>query len=139
MPMYNLIECSDNYSKASGILWQYFRDEPALADNGDITDFNKGNTDINSFEIVEKITGETGNNGTKNVEILVPLKYLSNFWRTLGMPLINCEINLDLNWSEKCVIVATKVAAQATTFSITDTKLYVPVVTLLIMQNCLNN
>ena len=66
---------------------------------------------------------------------MVPLKYLSNFWRTLEMPLINCEINLDLNWSENCVIVATNAAAQATTFSITDTKLYVPVVTLSIQDN----
>ena len=61
---------------------------------------------------------------------MVPLKYLCNFWRTLKMPLINCEINLDLNWSKKCVIVATTVADQGTTFLITDTKLYVPVVTL---------
>ena len=61
---------------------------------------------------------------------MVPLKYLSNFWRTLEMPLINCEITLDLNWSEDCVIVATNVADEVTTFSITDTKLYVPVVAL---------
>ena len=60
---------------------------------------------------------------------MLPLKYLSNFWRSCEMHLINCEINIDLNWSEKCVIVATNVAAQATTFSITDTKLYVPVAT----------
>ena len=51
---------------------------------------------------------------------MVPLKYLSNFWRTLEMPLINCEITLDLNWSENCVIVATNVADEVTTFSITD-------------------
>ena len=61
---------------------------------------------------------------------MVPLKYLSNFWRTLEMPLTNCEITLDLNWSENFVIVATNVADQVITFSITDTKLYVPVVTL---------
>ena len=60
---------------------------------------------------------------------MVPLKYLSNSWRTLETSLINCEINLDLNWSANCVIVVTNVAAQATTFSITDTKLYVSVVT----------
>ena len=71
----------------------------------------------------------------KNVEIMVPLKYLNNFWRTLEMPFINCEINLDLNWSEIFVIVTTNVAAQATTFSITDTKLYVPVVTLSTQNN----
>ena len=61
---------------------------------------------------------------------MVPLKYISNFWRTLEIALIICELILDLNWSENCVIVATNVAAQATTFSITDAKYYVPVVTL---------
>ena len=61
---------------------------------------------------------------------MVPLKYLNNFWRTLEMPLINCEITLDLNWPENCFIVSTNVAAQATTLSITDTKLSDPVVTL---------
>ena len=66
---------------------------------------------------------------------MVHLKYLINFWRTLEMSFINSEINLDLNWSEICVIVATNIAAQAATFSITDTKLYVPVVTLSIQGN----
>ena len=66
---------------------------------------------------------------------MVHLKYLINFWRTLEMHFINSEINLDLNWSENCVIVATNVAAEAATFSITDTKLYVPVVTLSIQDN----
>ena len=58
---------------------------------------------------------------------MVPLKYLSNFWRTLEMPLINCEVNLNLTWSSTCVITNSNGAA---TFEITDTKLYVPVVTL---------
>ena len=66
---------------------------------------------------------------------MVPLKYLSNFWRTLEMPLINCEITLDLNWSENCVIVATNVTAQVTKFSIADAKRYVPVVTLSAQDN----
>ena len=80
MPMYNLIEYIDNYSKTSGILWQYCRDEPAIDPaNDDIVDFNAANATTNSFKVKEKITGETGNNGTKNVEIMVPLKYLSNF------------------------------------------------------------
>ena len=61
---------------------------------------------------------------------MVPLKYLSNFWSTLEMPLINCEITLDLIWSEKFVMVATNIANQGTTFSITDTQLYLPAVTL---------
>ena len=82
MPMYNLIEYSDNYSKISGILWQYCRDKPAVNDNSEIIDFTVDNTEINSFQIKEKLTGKTGSNGTKNVEIIVPLKYLSNFWRT---------------------------------------------------------
>ena len=83
MLIYNLIACSDNYSKIYGVLWQYCKDELALADNGDITGFDEVNADTNSFKIKEKITGQTGSNGTKNVEIMVPLKYLSNFWRTL--------------------------------------------------------
>ena len=66
---------------------------------------------------------------------MVPLKYPSNFWKTLEMPLINCEITLDLNWSENCFIVATNLADQGATFSITDTKLYVPFVTLLTQDN----
>ena len=66
----------------------------------------------------------------KNVEIIVPLKYLSNFWRTLGMFLINCEINLILTRSENCVIWSDTAANQATAFAITDTKLYVPVITI---------
>ena len=78
----------------------------------------------------EEIIAQTGKNITKNVEIIVSLKYLSNFWRTFEMPLINCKNNLDLNWSEKHLIVATNVAAQAVTSSITDTKVYVPVVAL---------
>ena len=56
------------------------------------------------------MTGQTGDNGTKNVEILVPLKYLSNFWRTLEMSLINCEIMFTLIWSTNCVIVSTNIA-----------------------------
>ena len=86
MPMYNLIEYSDNYAKATGSLWQYFRDEPD--DNLE---------DSESFKSKIKITGKTPNDDNeKDVEIMVPLKYLSNFWRTLEMPLINCEVNLIL-------------------------------------------
>ena len=76
------------------------------------------------------MTGQTGDYGTKNVEIMVRLKYLSNFRRTLEMPLINGEINLILTWSTNCVFASTNVANQNPTFEITDTKLYVPVVTL---------
>ena len=55
----------------------------------------------------QKITGQTGNNGTKEIEIMAPLKYLSNFWKTLEMPLVSCEINLILNWSTNYIIVYT--------------------------------
>ena len=94
MPVYNLIEYSDNYSKTSGRLWQYYKDDP-----------NDNLTDSESLKSKLKITGNTPNNrNTKDVEIIVPLKYLSNFWRTLEMPLINCEVNLILTWSKDCLI-----------------------------------
>ena len=88
---------------------------------------------IHNFKV--KITGRTGNNGTKDVEIMVPLKYLSIFWRTLQMPLINCEVNLILIWSSTCVLIATNTPNQNATFAITDTKLYVPVVNLSTQEN----
>ena len=69
------------------------------------------------------MTGETGDNGKRNVKIMEQLNYLDNFWITLEMPLINYEINLALNWSKNCVTVATVEADQGTTFSITDIKL----------------
>ena len=77
MSMHNLIEYSDNYSKISGSLWQYYEDDP-----------NDSIENSESFKNNIKITGKTPNNGnTKYVEIIVPLKYLSNFWRTLEKPL----------------------------------------------------
>ena len=80
-----------------------------------------------------KITGNTPvDDSTKVVEIAVPLKYLSNFWRTLGISLINCKINLQLKWSWTCVITN---STGAGIFAITNTKLYVPVVTLSIQNN----
>ena len=127
--MYNSIEYRDNYLKISGSLWQYTKDIPAVYNNNAIVDFTNNNL-TDSFNFKVKMTGQTGDKGTKNVEIMVPLKYLSNFWRTLEMPLINYEINLLLTWSASCVIVSTDVANQNATFAITDTKLYVPVVTL---------
>ena len=122
MHIYNLIEYSDNYAKTTGSLWQYFRDE--LVDDDDDDDIG----DSKSFKSKTKITGKTPNDDNeKDVEIMVPLKYLSTFWRTLEMPLINCEVNLILTWSSTCVITESNGAG---TFAITDTKLYVPVVTL---------
>ena len=129
MHMYNLIEYSDNYAKTTGSLWQYCKDIPAGDANNEITEFRRGNT-TDSFNFKAKITGQTGDDGTKDVEIMVPLKYLSNFWRILEMPLINCEVNLILIWSSTCVLIATNIPNQIATFAITDTKLYVPIVTL---------
>ena len=102
MPMYNLIEYSDNCAKTTGSLWQYYKDIPARNDaNDEIINFDANNL-TDSFKFKVKITGQTGNDGTKDVEIMVPLKYLSNFWRTLEMPLINCKVNLILTWSSTC-------------------------------------
>ena len=84
---------------------------------------------------LKRKTGKTGNNDRKNIEIMVPLKNLSIFWRTLEMPLINSEMKLDLNWSEKCVTVATAVANQGAKFSITDLKFLVPDVPLSTQDN----
>ena len=122
MPMYNLIEYNDNYSKTSGSLWQYYKENP----NDNITQFE-------SFKSKAKITGKTPAAGnTKEVELILPLKYLSNFWRTLEMPLINCKVNLILTWSKNFVISS---ATGETKFSITETKLYVPVITLSTQDN----
>ena len=117
MPMYNLIEYSDNYSKISGSLWQYFKDIPGLNNDNAIVDFTNANL-TDSFNFKAKVTGQTDDNGTKDVEIMVPIKYLSNFWRTLEMPLINCEVNLILTLSKDCVIVSS--ANQNATFTITE-------------------
>ena len=134
MPMYNLIEYSDNYAKTSGSLWQYCKDIPAINNHNNIINFTENNL-TDSFNFKVKITGQTDDDGNKDVEIMVPLKYLSNFWRTLEIPLINCEINLILTWSSTCVIVSTDIANQVATFEITNTKLYVPVVTLSTQEN----
>ena len=115
-------------------MWQYCKDIPTVDDNDAIVNFTDNNL-TDSFNFKVKITGQTGNDGTKNVEITVPLKYLSNFWRTLETPLINCEVNLILTWSANCVIVSTNDANQNATFAITNTKLYVPVVTLSTQDN----
>ena len=133
MPMYNLIEYSANYAKTTGSLWQYCKDIPAR-NNNQIVNFTVNNL-TDSFNFKVKFTGQTGDDGTKDVEIMVPLKYLSNFWRTLEMPLINCEVNLIFTWSSDCVLIATNIQYQAATFEITDTKLYVPVVTLSTQEN----
>ena len=129
MLLYDWIEYSGNYSKTSGSLWQYCKDMPAVNNNGDIVDFNGANA-TDSFNSKTNITGQTDNNGRiDNVEIMVPLKYISNFWRTLEI-LFNCEVNLIWTWSVDCVIIYTDVANQIPTFSITETNFYVLVVIL---------
>ena len=86
MPMFNLIEYSDNYAKTSGSLWQYYRDEP-----------NDNLADSESFKSKIKKTGKTpAAENEKDAEIMVPLKILNNFWRTLEIPSINCEVSLIL-------------------------------------------
>ena len=78
MPMYNLIEYSDNYAKSTGSLRQYCKDIPTRNNNGEIIEFKASNP-TDSFNFKAKFTGQTGDDGTKNVEIMVPQKYLSNF------------------------------------------------------------
>ena len=104
MPMYNLIEYSYNYAKATGSLWQYCKYIPARNNNDEIVVFAVNNV-TDSFDFKAKITGQTEDDGTKDVEMIVPLKKLSNFWGTLEMPLINCEVNLILTWSSTCVLI----------------------------------
>ena len=117
MPMNSLIEYNDKYLKTSGSLWQYYRD-----------DRNDNIAQSQSFKYKIKITRKTVPAGnTKDVKIAVSFKYLSNFWRALEMSLINCDISFDLTWSKKCAISS---AVGKTEFATTDTKLYVPVVTL---------
>ena len=127
MPMYNLIEYSDNYSDTSGSLWQFKRDE--IINNADVTNDNNAP----SFKYKANLIGNTENNGTKNeVKIAVPLKYLSNFWRSLEIPLINCRAELSLAWNENCILTS---LAGNPAFTITNAKIYVLVVTLSIEDN----
>ena len=123
--MYDLV--SDNSSKTSESLWQYYRDEPFLDNNGAIADFPEGNNNSALFKFKAKMTDRTENDGTKNVKIRVPLKYLSNFWRALEMSLINCENNLILTRNDRCYIIDNPTDHQKPTFTKTDTKLYLAV------------
>ena len=126
MPMYNLIEYSDNYSDTSGSLWQFKRDE--IGGDDDLT-VDAQYIPNNSSSFKYKSSFITDRNGVK---IAVPLKYLSNFWRLLEMPLIKCKVELWLKWYENCTLSSEGTAAS---FTITDTKLYVPVVTLKTKDN----
>ena len=126
MPMYNLIEYSDNYQDSSATLYQYKRDEPAEANP--IDDLAVDNS--NSFKYKVSLLGNSvvaDNIAKKSVKVVVPLKYLSNFFRSLEMPLINCKIKLNLTWKKECVLSTDDGNA---VFIINDTKMYVPVVLL---------
>ena len=144
IPIYNFFEYSKNYRKTRGSLWNYYRDEP----NSDTDDSEIMYSIINSksFDYKANFIGSvTHSNLTKNdVKIVVPLRYLSNFWRSLNTLLINCEVELILTWFKNCVLISKSRRdadynapinrkidnPENATFKITDTKLYVPVVTL---------
>ena len=153
MPMYNLLEYSKNYRKTTGSLYNYYRDE--LSDLFNNANVNYRAISSNAFKYKNKIIGNTYNldaaatgydankEGTKKVEIAIPLKYLGNFWRALNIPLISCEVSLELKWGKNCVITSTEDRVVnagppavrddgpiGATFAINDCKLYVPVVTL---------
>ena len=126
MPMYNLIEYSDNYQDSSATLYQYKRDEPPEANA-----INDLTTDTSSsFKYKVESLGNPvldGNIAKRSVKVVVPLKYLSNFFRSLEMPLINCKIKLNLTWKKECVL---STDTGDSVFIINDTKMHVPVVTL---------
>ena len=131
MPIYNLLEYSKNYRKTTGSLWNYYRDKPS----------NPLSSGSESFKYKTSITEKTpeDDGSLTNAKVVIPLKYLSNFWRSLNIPLINCEVALILTWSKNCVLADMTVnagvnpaivAPSGAIFQITDTKLYVAVVTL---------
>ena len=149
MPMYNLLEYSKNYEKTSGSLFNYHRDEPSelIIGDGDNT-INISIRNSKSFDYKTNIIGnlDIGEDEKEDVTFAIPLKYLGNFWRSLDIPLINCEITLILSWYKECVLVGRALrnapnpqpnppiaAIESPTsarFEITYCKLYVPVVTL---------
>ena len=129
MPMYNLLGYSDNYQNSTGSLYQFKRDEPPD---------NNANVASNTTSLVykSKLIKGTDNNNVNNVKLVVPLKYVSNFFRSLEMPLVNCKIDLELTWHKDCMISSANAAnGQVVSFMITDTKLYVPIVTLSTKDN----
>ena len=145
MPMYNLLGCSKNYRKTTGSLWNYYRDEPSTPLSSNSESFKyKTSTTWNTYNVGN---GEAGSDAKKvgkdEIEVVIPLKLLSNFWRILNKPSINCEMELILRWSKNCVLADMTVRAAGNNndppviavatgleFQITDTELYIPVVTL---------
>ena len=137
MPMYNLIEYSDNYQDSSATLYQYKRDEPPEANA--VADLTADNSSSFKYKIkllgnIPQLDADAALVGRLNVKVVVPLKYLSKFFRSFEMPLINCKIKLNLTWKKECVLSTLDDAAanpeNNAVFIINDTKLYVPVVTL---------
>ena len=151
MPMYNLLEYSKKYRKTIGSLYNYYRDE--LSDDADDNNFNNIKVvNWNAFKYKNKIAGNTCNvnatadgydankEGPQTIELAIPLKYLGNFWRALNMPLISCEVSLELKWNKNCVITSLERrqvgarprnnAPTGATLAINDSKLYIPVLTL---------
>ena len=149
--MYNLLEYSKNYRITIGSLYNYYRDESS--DNADDNNFdNIKVVNSNTFKYKNKINGNTYNvnagadgydvnkNVTQEVELAIPLKYLGNFWRALNIPLISCEVSLELKWDKNCIITSLEQrdigggnrdnAPTGATLIISDCKLYVPSVTL---------
>ena len=116
MPVYDLIEYSDNYSDTAGSLWQFKRDEI-------LGNINLTNNNCSSFKYKSNLIGNTDVDGAnrkkESVKIVLQLKYLSNFWRSWEIPLINCKVELSLRWYENCVLSN---VAGISTFTITDAK-----------------
>ena len=131
MPVNNLIEYSDNYSDTLGSLWQFKRDK----DPDNTADLTVDNSEsvIYKAALEEKTANADGGNSfIKNIKTVVPLEYLSRFWRSLEMPLINCKIHLKLNWIEEWIL---SIAGNSANFNITDAKLHIPIVTLSTKDN----
>ena len=126
MLMYNLIEYSDNYSGTSESLWQFKRDE-VLVKDADLTIDNSQSFKYKVTLLEKTASYNDGKSFVKDAKIVVRLKYLSNFWRSLEIPLINCKVYLELNWIENCILSSAESSAR---FEITDAKLHVPIVTL---------
>ena len=116
MPTYNLLEHSKNYRKTIGSLYNYYRDE--LINDGNDNFNNRNVVNSEAFKYKNKITGNTYNvdggvdgydvnkNGKQEIELAIPLKYLGNFWRALNIPLISCEVSLELKWNKNCIITS---------------------------------
>ena len=118
MPMYNLLEYNENHRKTIGSLYNYYRDELTNDNNNNFANSNVVNSD--AFKYKNKIIGNKYNvdaaaagydankNGTQELEIAIPLKYLGKFWRALNIPLISSEVSLELKWNKNCVITSLK-------------------------------